>query len=462
MKRSMLVSLLLLAPLLLQAQKVSHVRIVRMSLVNGSVEMNQQDGQGWHKALLNAPISERTELRTGPDGQAAVEFEDASSVQLTSNSQVDFTTLSLENGVRQNVSTMARGIAFFSLHKHDSDAFVARFPGGFATVPDDKSWFRIDLGGARLTSEDSNSAVALQAEVRVLNGKVRIQSPDQVYFLKKNDQLTLHASQPADLVKNKALDSLDNWSEQLDTETQVRGRTIRSAPGYGLAELSSYGTWSGGYWYPSVATGWSPYANGNWFWDPAMGYTWVSGYPWGWLPYHYGTWMMSPGGNWYWMPGTNWNYAAQPTVASSGGTMVVSRPPLPPPPTHRRADPAPAQSLTSALAQPGRTVRQGLPMPPVDVRRILLPPAAQRPAMSALNPAQRAAIARANQSRNEEIMQQQWRMQSGMRGGMPVNRSSSMPANSNANASTPRMAPMPRMEPAPRMNSASGGSRTPH
>lgn len=484
MKRFLMLSLLSLLPLALMAQRVSHIRIVRISLVSGTVEMNQQDGTGWHKALLNAPVTERAELRTGPDGRVAVEFEDASLLQLPASSQVDFTNLSLDNGVRQNVVTLARGTAFFSMHKHDSDGFVARFPGGFATLPSDKVWFRIDLGGARLTSASSESAVAEQASLRVLNGKVEVQSPDQVYILKKNDQLTLHASAPAELVKNKTLDALDRWSQQLDTQAEARGHRPHNAPDYGLAELSSYGTWSGGYWYPNVAAGWSPYNNGNWFWDPAMGYTWVSAYPWGWLPYHYGQWMMSPGGQWYWAPGSSWNYATQPVIAG-GGSIAQSRPPMPMPPTHRRVITTPQpQTRASALVRSNGAIRTtGLPMPPVNIRRVILPPAAtRRPMPMPLNPAQRAAMARANQSRQQVMIRQQWGMQSGMgvnrsttsargmgnnnqrvnspRMNMPASspRTEPMPRMQSMPQMGPRMEPSPRMEPAPRM----GGASTPH
>lgn len=473
-------ALLLLIPLSLTAQKVSHIRIVRISLVSGAVTINQQDGAGWHQALLNAPITERTDLRTGPDGRAVVEFEDASLLQLPPSSQVDFTNLSLEDGVRQNVITLARGTAFFSLHKHDSDAFVARFPGGFATLPNDKAWFRIDLGGARLASASSESAEAEQASVRVLNGKVEVQSPNQVYLLKKDDQLTLHASAPAELVKVKVLDGLDQWSQQLDAAAEVRGHRPHDAPGYGLAELSSYGTWTGGYWYPNVATGWSPYNNGNWFWDPMMGYTWVSAYPWGWLPYHYGTWMMSPGGQWYWAPGSNWNYAPQPIVTGGGTSVAQSRPPMPMPPVHRRVITAPqprtqmqASALIRSNARSNGSVHTGLQMPPVNVHRVILPTAAVRQSTNmTLNPAQRAALARASQSRQQVIVRQEWRMQSGAglnRAAMSARSTGNTSQNINsprvnAPASSPRVTPMPRMESMPRTESVPrmSGSHTPH
>lgn len=469
MKRAFFLSLFLAVPLLLPAQQVSHVRIVRISMVQGSVSMNQQDGQGWRRALLNAPVSEQTQLRTADGGRVEVQFEDGSTLQLIPGSEVDFTTLNLIRKARHNVVTLLRGSALFSLHPHDSEYFAARFPGGFATAPGGKAWFRVNLGGAVQTSGGADSAVATQAVVHVLNGNLSIQTPDQIYLLKKYDQLTLRASAPAELVKNKAMDSWDQWSGQREQEARVHGWKPHDAPAYGLAELASAGTWSNGCWAPSMGTGWSPYSNGNWFWDPAMGYTWVSGYSWGWLPYHYGSWLTNSTGNWCWSPGANpnWYYTPQPQfIAGSGGGVVIpGRPPIPPPPLHQHFPQTGAVgSLTSIQMQRGRIHQPVLRIPPAHVRRIFLPPAPPRMAMSSLTPAQRAAFSRARQSRvwhMQQVQQAQWQRQQGNQPGMQGS-NNQQPANNAPmrSMSTPMRMPAstPRMEPAPRM----GGGGRPH
>ena len=48
----------------------SHVRVVRLSYVNGSVEMDRGTGNGYEKALLNMPVIYQSHLRTGDDGDS--------------------------------------------------------------------------------------------------------------------------------------------------------------------------------------------------------------------------------------------------------------------------------------------------------------------------------------------------------------------------------------------------------
>ena len=92
--------LLLLAPIL-HAQSndststnpgVSKVRIVRLSQVRGSVQIDRSDGRGYERGIANLPIVEHNQVRTGV-GIAEVEFEDNSSLRLAPNSVVEFPRL---------------------------------------------------------------------------------------------------------------------------------------------------------------------------------------------------------------------------------------------------------------------------------------------------------------------------------------------------------------------------------
>jgi len=64
---------LLLSASLLWAE--SQARIVRLSLVDGSVELDRASGQGFEKAIQNMPITQGMRLRTGSGSNAEVEFE---------------------------------------------------------------------------------------------------------------------------------------------------------------------------------------------------------------------------------------------------------------------------------------------------------------------------------------------------------------------------------------------------
>src|SRR5450631_2959104 len=72
----------------------SQARIVRLSQVDGDVQIDRNTGQGYEKAFLNLPITQGTKLRTGADSRAEIEFEDGSTLRLTPGTLVEFPELS--------------------------------------------------------------------------------------------------------------------------------------------------------------------------------------------------------------------------------------------------------------------------------------------------------------------------------------------------------------------------------
>ena len=70
----------------------SHVRIVRLSDVKGTLALDRKTGLGFEQTMQNMPIVEGERLKT-EDGYAEVEFEDNSTLRLAPDSQVDFRCL---------------------------------------------------------------------------------------------------------------------------------------------------------------------------------------------------------------------------------------------------------------------------------------------------------------------------------------------------------------------------------
>ena len=56
----------------------SQARIVRLSQVDGDVQIDRNTGQGYEKAFINLPITQGAKLRTGQGARAEIEFEDGS------------------------------------------------------------------------------------------------------------------------------------------------------------------------------------------------------------------------------------------------------------------------------------------------------------------------------------------------------------------------------------------------
>ena len=71
----------------------SQVRMVRLSDVEGAVQIDRNTGQGFERASVNLPITQGVTLRTRHDGFAIVQFEDGSTLRLTPGTVAGFTEL---------------------------------------------------------------------------------------------------------------------------------------------------------------------------------------------------------------------------------------------------------------------------------------------------------------------------------------------------------------------------------
>ena len=98
----------------------SHVRIVRLSSVEGPVQMDRATGEGLERAILNTPVVEGTRLVTGTDGLAEVEFENQSALRLTGDSEVKFSQLLMNDaGAKVNQIQVAKGLVYLDTAKGD-------------------------------------------------------------------------------------------------------------------------------------------------------------------------------------------------------------------------------------------------------------------------------------------------------------------------------------------------------
>src|SRR5512135_3469074 len=88
----------------------SQARIVRLSDIEGSVQIDRHSGQGFEKAILNMPVTQGVLVRTDSGGRAEIEFEDGSVLRLAPDTQVDFQQLSLRSsGARVSTINIGQG-----------------------------------------------------------------------------------------------------------------------------------------------------------------------------------------------------------------------------------------------------------------------------------------------------------------------------------------------------------------
>ena len=300
--------LFLAAPSSVSAYEYSYARVVRLSLVEGDVQISrpatansdEPGGSGvWEQAIVNMPIQHGYSLATD-NGRAEIEFESGATARLADNSVLQFTELALSDGGRITRLNLSQGIATFYANLSSQDVFEVSTPDVRVNIPKRAS-FRVDASSGLST-------------VEVFKGDVQVDTSAGTNRLTKGHSLS-YRSAGNDLEIGRARDS-DEWDrwvanreETIHTGSTAALQYVSSPYSYGLSDLHSYGNWYsvGGYgqcWRPrGVGFGWSPFSFGQWYFWPGLGWTWISAEPWGWLPYHYGSWLFSPPYGWVWVPG---------------------------------------------------------------------------------------------------------------------------------------------------------------
>ena len=348
-------SLMLTLPVFtVQGLADSQARIVRLSDVQGEVQIDRRTGEGFEQAMRNLPVTQGTRIWTKDDGRVEIELEDGSTIRLTPNTTIEFTRLSLrDSGGKVTETDLSEGIAYFDIDLGKHDDFLVNL--GHRSI---------NLGhSARFRASMDRS----QSRVAVSRGQIELLGLSSAAMtLGKNRTATF------DLFDDNSLKvahdyegaSYDNWdAEQQEYHDRNFGhQRYESGYAYGSSDLNYYGSYGsylgyGNLWRPYFASyGWDPFADGAWVWYPGFGYTWVSAYPWGWTPFRSGNWVFLPGNGWFWQPGgwnrwtpvprvvaapVGWHSPTPPTGIGHGPVVIAHGNPVPPAggPASRFGDP---------------------------------------------------------------------------------------------------------------------------
>src|SRR3954447_6476374 len=287
----------------LPAMAASQARIVRLSDVQGSVEIDKNTGLGFEKAFINLPITQGTKLRTGDGARAEIEFEDGSSMRLASKTSIEFSALSnTDAGAHVSQVNLMEGMAYVNWLAKNGDEFTLNF-----------SREKVVLSHPAHFRADTSTEIA---NVAVFKGDVEINGPSGDLKVEKKKTATFDvADNDKSKIDNKVAEAaFDDWDKEASSyhNQYAKNNSVSSPYGYGLSDLNYYGAYTSvpGYgmmWQPYfTGVGWDPFMNGAWGFYPGYGYMFASAYPWGWMPYRYGNWMFVPGMGWMWQPGM-WN-----------------------------------------------------------------------------------------------------------------------------------------------------------
>jgi Family of unknown function (DUF6600)/FecR protein len=302
----------------------SQARVVRLSTVEGDVQIDRNTGDGFEQAFLNLPVVQGVKLHTGANGRAEVEFENGSTIRIAPETSLEFSELSLrDSGAKVSRITVREGLAYVSFRENRDDEFSLAFARQTVTLSEPVH-LRIEIN-------DTDASLAVfkgQVRVEGASGETEIGKGQSVTFdLANRDQRTL-----AENIESSPFDQWDNDQDQYHKKYSKRD-TSSYASGYGASDLNYYGSFSNvpGYgmlWQPYfVSAGWDPFMDGMWAFYPGAGYVWVSSYPWGWTPYHCGSWRFLQSFGWMWQPGQCLGWGGFPRIINPPPQFVRPTPP---------------------------------------------------------------------------------------------------------------------------------------
>ncbi len=266
---------------------------VRISLLDGDVQVRAQDSPDWFAGSINMPLREGDRIWVPEGGRLEFQLRDGTYVRLNEKTSLD-------------VLRLEKDAAHLYLEVGHAYVNYRGMKGGLLQMETAVSSFRV-YDKARFRADVASDGYT---EVSVFSGTVYAESRGGSTTV--NAGKTLYAGRDlyAELSPLGPADEWEEWNVERDRRLSEKRYSTRYLPD----ELDVYaydfdtnGKWvyvrDYGYcWTPTVVVaGWSPYRLGRWTWF-GNDYIWVSYDPWGWVPYHYGRWSFSVSIGWFWVP----------------------------------------------------------------------------------------------------------------------------------------------------------------
>ncbi|MDP2755061.1 MAG: FecR family protein [Nitrospirota bacterium] len=267
---------------------------LRISLIQGDVQVKTEDTSEWVPASINMPLRDSDRLWVPESGRSELQLRDGTYMRLDENSSLEILTIG-DDSFQFYLTTGHAYVNFRGLR----DSLLQMDTPVSSIRAYDRSKFKIDVSPDGFT-DISVFKGTVYAESR--NGKTRVSA---------GKTLSVGEDFFADLSPLGSSDEWERWNRGRDRQLDEGRYSNKYLPD----ELDAYsydfdknGRWVyttdyGYVWTPtvSVSVGWSPYRIGRWVWIGGD-YVWVSYEPWGWVPYHYGRWSHIVSIGWVWVP----------------------------------------------------------------------------------------------------------------------------------------------------------------
>ena len=266
---------------------------LRLSLVEGDVQIKTEDTGEWVPAAINMPLGDRDRIWAPEGARTEVQAQNGTVIRLDENSSLDILTAE-DNSLQ---FYLGMGQAYLNFRSQGNSIVQLDTPVSSIRVYDGSKF-----GVVVLRNGDT--------EIPVFSGKVYAESRNGKTQVSAGRMLLL-GEDYSDLSPLRRPDSWEQWNKERDRRFEELGYSSRYLPneleGY-ASDLDSNGKWVytspyGYVWTPTVyiSLGWTPYRNGRWLWIGGD-YVWIAYEPWGWVPYHYGRWSFIASYGWCWVP----------------------------------------------------------------------------------------------------------------------------------------------------------------
>lgn len=289
-----IIILLLLAgffPALASSQELGAIRI---SMLDGDVQIYTPDTQDWAAASINMPLTAGSRIWVPDDSRAEIHIKGGVYIRLDRKTSLDL--VSVEN--RSIQIYLDRGHIYLNNVRGGTDYIQVDTPLSSAGIYENT---------IAMVDVSENGAT----EVSVLKGYAYVESRSGKTRVSAGNSIYINEDMYAKMSPLGPSDEWERWNRQRDKRLLEDSESARYLPDE-LKEFSSdfnqNGRWVytrdyGYVWTPTVivSVGWSPYRIGRWVWIGGH-YVWISYEPWGWVPYHYGRWTFIIGIGWCWVP----------------------------------------------------------------------------------------------------------------------------------------------------------------
>jgi hypothetical protein len=267
---------------------------LRISLIQGDVQVKTEDTSEWVPASINMPLRDGDRLWVPESGRSELQLRDGTYMRLDENSSLEILTIG-DDSFQFYLTTGHAYVNFRGLR----DSLLQMDTPVSSIRAYDRSKFKIDVSPDGFT------------DISVFNGTVYAESRNGKTRVSAGKTLSVGENFFADLSPLGSSDEWERWNmgrdRQLD-EGRYSNRYLPDELDVYSYDFDKNGRWAytrdyGYVWTPtvSVSVGWSPYRIGRWVWIGGD-YVWVSYEPWGWVPYHYGRWSHIASIGWVWVP----------------------------------------------------------------------------------------------------------------------------------------------------------------